>query len=237
MGGMVLVAAPSAYAHGGPPVQLQDVQVTIRVLPNGDLDITERVQANAAEASSVYWPVGGKLAGEVSGVMVVSASSPEVRNSVEVDQSDVGWLVGAGVSTVTLRYRVAGAVNGVDGKAQLRWDAVPVDRDEAIGIAKVMVQLPQVFDRTTLTTDLVTALANDNTQHRVLSGQTMYFEGRDLKPQTTLTVVARWPAAGQSTIRLSTTQLGLIQPLVILLLCALGLWWGYRRRRSKRQGS
>lgn len=235
-GALVLAAAVAvaitASAHGGPPVELQDMQVTIRVLPDGSLDITERVEVSAEQGGRAYWPLGGRRADAVSGVVVVTTNPVEVRASVEVEGAKVGWLVPAGVSAVTLRYQVAAVVRAVDGRSQLRWDALPFDRDEIIGIAKVIVQLPQAYDPATLATDLDTAPVNDNTQHRVLNSRTLYYEGRTLAPGTTLTIIGRWPGDGMAPAGLNARQLRLIQPLAIALASLLALWALVGRRRS-----
>ena len=229
---LALGLAGVAQAHGGPPVNLEDVQVTIRVLTNGDLDVTERVQVRADQPGSVRWPVGGRRASDVSGLSVVSATPATVRDGVEVDGFEVGWLVPAGVSAVTVRYRVDHVITIAEGRSQLRWDAVPWDRDEVIGIAKVIVQLPQAYDPAELATDLDTAPANTNTQHRVLNSRTLYYEGRTLAPGTTLTIIGRWPASGANRLALSVRQWSLVQPLAVALLALLAAWWGYRGRRS-----
>lgn len=239
VGGLALALALTptvALAHGGPPVELEDVQVTIRVLTNGDLDVTERVQARADQPGSVRWPVGGRRAGDVSGLAVASASPGSLREGVEFDGPVAGWLVPAGVSVLALRYQVAAVARTVGGRSQLRWDAVPFDRDEVIGIAKVIVQLPQAYDPAELATDLDTAPANTNTQHRVLNSRTLYYEGRQLAAGTTLTMVAGWPGDGRVSINFSAKQLQLIQPLAIALASLLVLWAWHRRRRRRKHG-
>ncbi len=232
----MVFTAVSASAHGGPPVELEDVQVTIRVSDDGSLDVTERVQVRADQPGSVRWPVGGRRASDVSGLAVASSSPGIQRERVEFDGPLAGWLVPAGVSAVALRYQVTAVARSVDGRTQLRWDAVPPDRDEVIGIAKVIVQLPQAYDPAALATDLDTAPANTNTQHRVLNSRTLYYEGRTLAPGTTMTIIGHWPASGANRLTLSVRQWSLVQPLAVALMALLAVWWGYRSRRSKKQG-
>ena len=163
--GVGLVALLTAHAHATDlPEVIGSYEVEIRILNNGDLSITERIEYSFGSnlRHGILRTIATRFPYDdtydrvfpIEDVVVESATAPS-----DVEISEEGGIttirVGdpdveiTGLHTYVITYRVEGALNGFPDHDELYWNAIGDEWQAPIERARVTVSAPAAIQRVT----------------------------------------------------------------------------------------
>ena len=256
---LALLPGP-ALAQG--PERIRSYDVRIQIEPSGDTLVTERIvyDFGAADRHGIFRDIPVRLpyddrSERIYRVEVIDvATSAGTPDDFEVEEEGgtlhirIGDpdLTITGRHTYTIRYRVAGALNGFTQHDELYWNAVGTEWTVPIVRATAEVTAPvKILQVLCFAGAAGSTLECEKSQ---VAGKTATFSHRDLSPANALTVVVAFPkGAVVSTdpileerwsfaraFSATPLTLGLAGALLVALLAAIGrmVWVNGRDRRA-----
>jgi uncharacterized membrane protein YgcG len=256
-----LVSLPGAALAQGRE-GIPEYAVRIEIEPSGDILVTERIvyDFGAAERHGIFRVIpfrfpfddGHDRIYEIEVIDVVGSAGTPDEFEREEDGGILNIRIGdpdltiTGRHTYTIRYRVAGALNGFADHDELYWNTVGTEWPVPIDRASAEVTAPVPI--TQVTCFAGAAGSNLTCAKSKTDGRKATFSQRDLPPSNGLTVVVGFPTGAvvstdpileerwsfARAFSATPLTLGLAGVLLVALLAAIGrmLWINGRDRRA-----
>jgi uncharacterized membrane protein YgcG len=251
-------AGPAAAQTGE---SIPSYAVGIRILSDGDLQITERITYDFGSESrhGIFRTIPSMFTYDdvndrVYRIEDVEVTSPTAPDDVEVSEEGGTTTIRVGdpdqeitgTHTYTLRYRVEGALNGFPDHDELYWNAIGDEWQAPIQRARVTVQSPADIQRVTCfqgyqgSTEACGRAVFEGSVARFAPGRTLQpFEGltvvvaipKGAVPEPEPILVERW--SPDRAFSLNAGTIGAASLVMLVVALSLGrLWWrGGRDRR------
>ena len=234
--------------------------VGIRILPDGDLQITERITYDFGSESrhGIFRTIPSRFTYDdvddrVYRIEDVEVSSPTAPDDVEVAEEGGTTTIRVGdpdqeitgQHEYTLRYRVEGALNGFPDHDELYWNAIGDEWQAPIERARVTVEAPADIQRVTCfqgyqgSTETCGRATFEGSIARFAPGRTLQpFEGltvvvaipKGAVPEPEPILVERW--SPDRAFSLNGGTIGAASLVMLVVALSLGrLWWREGRDR------
>jgi uncharacterized protein (TIGR04222 family) len=257
---LALVGTSAGPASGQSAESIPSYVVGIRILPDGDLRITERITYDFGSESrhGIFRTIPSRFTYDdvndrVYRIEDVEVTSPTAPDDVEVSEEGGNTTIRVGDPdqeitgrhTYTLRYRVEGALNGFPDHDELYWNAIGDEWQAPIERARVTVEAPADVQRVTCfqgyqgSTEVCGRAAFDGSTARFAPGRTLQpFEGLTVVvaipggavPEPEPILVERW--SPDRAFSLNAGTIGAATAVLAIVLFVLGrLWWREGRDR------
>ena len=234
--------------------------VGIRILPDGDLEITERITYDFGSESrhGIFRTIPSRFTYDdvddrVYRIEDVEVTSPTAPDDVEVAEEGGTTTIRVGDPDqeitgrhrYTLRYRVEGALNGFPDHDELYWNAIGDEWQAPIERARVTVEAPADIQRVTCfqgyqgSTEACGRATFEGVAARFAPGRTLQpFEGltvvvafpKGAVPEPEPILVERWSA--ERAFSLNAGTIGAASAVAVIVVFLLGrVWWREGRDR------
>jgi uncharacterized membrane protein YgcG len=250
-------AGPAAAQTGE---SIPSYAVGIRILSDGDLQITERITYDFGSESrhGIFRTIPSMFTYDdvndrVYRIEDVEVTSPTAPDDVEVSEEGGTTTIRVGdpdqeitgTHTYTLRYRVEGALNGFPDHDELYWNAIGDEWQAPIQRARVTVQSPADIQRVTCfqgyqgSTEACGRAVFEGSVARFAPGRTLQpFEGltvvvaipKGAVPEPEPILVERW--SPDRAFSLNAGTIGAASAVLVIVAFLLGrVWWREGRDR------
>src|SRR5262245_24741680 len=257
---LALVVAWAGPAAAQTSESIPSYVVGIRILPDGDLQITERITYDFGSESrhGIFRTIPSRFIYDdvndrVYRIEDVQVTSPTAPDDIEVSEEGGTTTIRVGdpdqeitgQQTYLLRYRVEGALNGFPDHDELYWNAIGDEWQAPIQRARVTVEAPAAIQRVTCfqgyqgSTEACGRATSDGSTARFAPGRPLQpFEGltvvvaipKGVVPEPQPILVERWSASRAFSLNAGT--IGAASLVLLLVAFSLGrLWWREGRDR------